>query len=311
MLNYLQLALKAVLRYPRMIIFVYLITLIPGLIIAGVFYNIVVTEGNGSLVLDKLLADFDYMIFTDFMRHHAKTLIPLYLLVFGVGGLYAILSELLTGGIFYHFKTKPSRFRLRIFLREGWRMFGKYLLIFLMQLFVLFLVFLLSGLFYFVFSLIAEGGSEKEYILWLSVPTILLIFMGSLVMLITDYARYIILEHTHLGIWQGFSKGFTYVFKNFQTVGFFWIVTGFGVVLGLVYLGLDSLIGMKGMFSVLLMFLIQQAVVIGRVFLKNLNYAVISEFYQKQPLNLPIPVTETFFEDLPDELDENEPSAKE
>lgn len=286
MLRHLKAASSLTLQYPRLIFFIYLINLLLGIAVAGLFYTVSVSEGNGSLVLDKLLADFDYMVFTDFMRHHGSALTPVFLAALGIVGVYFLLSNLWIGGVFYHYKIQPQQFKLRTFFHEGWRMFGKYLLILLMELFLLSLTLLLSGIFYFIFALIAEGGSEREYILWLAVPTALLIFMGSIVVVISDYAKYLLFEFKQFGIWTGFGKAVSYVFKNFQTVGLYWLVIFAGILLGLAYLGVDALIGMSGVFTVALMFIMQQLVVVGRVFLKNLNYAVIVEFHSSHPIIL-------------------------
>jgi hypothetical protein len=311
MFKYLKAAVGLTSRYPGMILTIYLINLLPGIAVAGLFYNIAVAEGNGSLVLDKLLIDFDYMVFTDFMRLYGSAFSPVLFAAFGIIGIYFILSNLLTGGIFYHFKAQPQKFRLKVFIGEGWRMFGKYLLILIIELFLFFLIFLFSGLFFFVFALIAEGGSEREYILWLAVPIAFSIFMSSILMVISDYAKYITFEHQQLSTWGGFGKAVGYVFKNFRTVGFYWVIIGAGVLLGLAYLGIDVLIGMNSLFTVVLMLIIQQAVVIGRVFLKNLNYATINRFYTTHSVTRPLPVDDLEAADLMVDYDENKPSDEE
>lgn len=297
MLRFLQAGFRSTRRYPEIILLVYLLHLIPGVVIAGRFYQKSVAEANGSLALNKLLPDFDYMVFSDFMRYHGKAFLPEVLIGLGVAGVFFLLSNLLIGGVFYHYKAQPQRFSFNKFIQEGWRMFGKYLLILLVEIFLLLIVFMLSGIFYFIFALVAEGGNERTYILWLLVPTVLLIFMSSVVIVISDYTRYFAFEFKQLGVWQGVGKAASYVLGNFRTVGLYWIVLGIGICLLLIYLGVDALVGMSNLPTVIFMFVIQQLLVVGRVLLKHFNYGIIQHVYEQHPITFAFPIAELNFQD--------------
>lgn len=296
----------------RLLLFMYAVNLIFGGIIAVLFYNTLFNEANGSIILDKLIEDFDYMVFSDFWRIHGSAFTPVFLAAFALSGLYFLVNTFFAGGFFYQFNSGSSALKFKPFFRASLRTFGKYLLLAIIMFLLGIFVFAFSGVLTFIFVKIAEGGSEREYILWMIPPAVFLAFSVSVLAVIKDYARYILFNHEGVNFVLGFQKSISYVFRNFRTVGFYWFITSIGVLVGLFYLLLDSVIGMRGEVTIILMIIIQQIVVLGRVFLKNWNLAFVSEFYQKYPIIFPQPVVETISkEELADNSEESKPSEEE
>lgn len=293
----------------RLLLFMYATNLIFGGIIAVVFYRIFLQEANGSIVLDKLVTDFDYMVFSDFWRIHSGAFMPVFLATFALGGLYFLVNTFFAGGVFYQFNSGSSALGFKQFLRASLKTFGKYLLLSLIVFLLGVFVFAFSGVLTFMFVKIAEDGSEREYILWMIPPAVFLIFLLGVLAVIRDYTRYILFDNEGVNFVSGFQSGISYVFRNFRTVGFYWLITSISVLVGLLYLLLDAVIGMRGEFTIALMIIIQQIIVLGRVFLKNWNFAFVSEFYQKYPIIFPQPVVEILTkEELADNSEENKPS---
>ncbi len=299
------------LKNRRLWLFMYSVNLFFGGIIAVYFYTILLAEGNGSCVLNKLVADFDFMVFSDFWRIHGSAFTSVFLAAFAFGGVYCLMNTFFAGGIFYQFSGGSAVFRFMPFLRASLKTFGNYLLLAIIMFLLGIFVAAFSGLLFVVFVKIADGGSEREYILWLVLPALAMAFAFSILAVINDYARYLLFKHEGLGIVWGFQKGISYVFRNFRTVGFYWIIAAVGVLVGLLYLMLDTAIGMRGEVTIILMVVIQQLLVLCRVFLKNWNYAFVSDFYQKHPIALPQSVDEAFPERLPNDFYENKPSDEE
>lgn len=294
MLRHLKATLSLTTQHKKMLLFLYGMNLALGLAVARPFYSTLVSKANGSMALDALVADFDYMIFTDFMRLHSGAFRPLFLVVLLLGFIYVLLMSLFTGGIFAQLGKSAKDFNIIDFLKSGFKTFGKYLLLIVLELLFILCVFFLSGLFYFIFILVAEGGSEREYILWMIPPTAILLLMLSTVVVISDYGRCLIFESPKINAWEGFSKATTFVFKHFKAVGLYWAFIGIGVVVGLIYLLLDNVIGMTSAFTVAVMFVIQQFVVLARVFLKTANYAAVQGFINaNRPLLVDEPPQET------------------
>jgi hypothetical protein len=285
----------------RILLFLtYALNFVFGLVVMSFFYKILITEAGGSIVLNQLIADFDYMVFSDFMRVHGSTFTPVMLSALALGGLYYFVNVFITGGIFHQYKYGGSEFRFKEFLKSGLSLFGKYwllaIIVFLIGIFIL----AFSGILIFAFVNIAEGGSEREYILWMIPPLTILIFMFSVLTVISDYARYLIFENRQLNPVTGFGSGVSYVFKNFKTVGLYWLILGAGISVVLVYMLIDSIIGMRGEFTILLMIIVQQSMVFGRAFVKNWNYALVHTFYVNNPVVF-IKNIETEFTDIDDD----------
>jgi hypothetical protein len=272
------------LKNRTLLFLVYAVNLVLGLVVTSFFYKILIAEAGGSIVLNQLIADFDYMIFSDFMRVHGSAFGPVGLSAFALGGLYYIVNIFITGGIFHQYKYGGPKFQFKDFFKSGLSLFGKYLLlamiVFLFGIFVL----AFSGILILVFVNIAEGGSEREYILWMVPPLTMLIFMLSVLTVVSDYARYLIFENRRLNPVKGFGSAVSYVLKNFKTVGIYWLISGGGILVVLAYILIDSIIGMRGEFTILLMIIIQQFVVFGRIFVKNWNYALVHTFYVNNPV---------------------------
>jgi hypothetical protein len=263
---------------------VYAVNLVFGLVVTSFFYKILITEARGSIVLNQLIADFDYMVFSDFMRIHGSAFSPVGLSVFSLGGLYYIVNIFIAGGIFHQYKYGGPKLQFKGFFKSGLSLFGKYLLlemiVFLLGIFVL----AFSGILILVFVNIAEGGSERDYILWMMPPLTMLVFMLSVLTVISDYARYLIFENRRLNPATGFGSGVFYVLKNFKTVGIYWLISGGGILVVLIYMLIDSIIGMRSELTILMMIIIQQLMVFGRAFVKNWNYALVHTFYVNNPV---------------------------
>lgn len=272
---------------------------------AAFFYKIVFSAADGSLAVNKLLADFNYMVYSDFVRLHGNKFRSLFLIILLFGVVFFIFNAFLTGGIFGELKSN-EKFSFKTFLRVGFSTFGSYLLLAVIQVIVLTITLLISGILFTVAFMAADGGNERDYFFWSLPPLILTLFILSIVVVIFDYARCLLFENRRFNAFEDFGKGFRYIFKYFSTVGFYWIIIGLHILVGLTYLLFDAVLGMSSVLTVVLMFVFQQAVVFARSFLRVMNFAVIQNFYRENPLPQP-PIV------LPHaaEFDENKPLDEE
>ena len=258
-----------------------------GLGVAAFFYKTLVVEAAESIVLDKLIADFDYMVFSDFWRIHGSAFTPVWLAALAVGVLYFLINIFMVGGIFYQYKYGDSGFRFKAFVKSGFSLLGKYLLLGVIVFSIGSVVVLFSVIFFFLFVKIAEGGNERTYILWMIPPSLLLVLILSVLAVVADYARYLIFKNRALNPISGFTEGVSFVFKNFRTIGFYWLIVAVSLLIGLLYLLLDTIIGMRSEVTIVLMMIIQQTVIFGRIFLKNWHYAFVHIFSENKSVLLP------------------------
>jgi hypothetical protein len=278
---------------PLLVFFLYAVGFVLAMLVARPFYVTFLNEANTSVALDKLIADFDFMIFIDFFHQSQKAFRPFVPLVFVLGLVYLLLNTFFAGGVLD--TTEREKFTIPRFFVASAQHFGRFamLLVFLF-IFLMGLV-SLAGMFFFIFAAIAEGGSEKEYILWMIPPVIILVYFVSFVLVLGDYARVMLFKSQSLTAYKAFWKSFSYIFKRPATIALFWVIIVLVIILSLVYLGVDSLIGMHSGFTIFVMFLVQQAFVFARTFLKIATQITAKNYFEAWPVELEkvIIVTET------------------
>lgn len=277
-------AFLSIRQYWKLVVFLYAITFILAFLIARPFYSTLLSEANGSIELDRLVKSFDYTAFSDFIRLHGNALKPFLSLALLLYWVHLVLSNLFLGGIFNLFQTKEKNFSLGNLITNGMPTFGKYLLIVLFETLLLICVLFASGMFFFIFSLIAEGGSEREFILWLIPPILLLLVSLTVALVSCDFSKIYLYHNPQKNAWQAFLAGIGYVFGKLRSVQFYWFFALLILLLSLVYIGLNSAIGMVSGFTIYVMFLIQQAYILGRNGLRVGYWAMIFQFYHYNPI---------------------------
>ncbi|KPM47162.1 hypothetical protein AFM12_15205 [Jiulongibacter sediminis] len=250
------------------------------------FYQILKGEAGHSMVLNELVTDFRFMIFSDFIRQSGKTLRP----VLAYGALFGFIGSLiytfLSGGAVTEWVNPTQKFSVKSFFQNCARLFWKYLLLLILLGILLFVLFLVSGIFYFIFVLIAEGSSERGYVLWLLLPTILLAYLMTFGLVLSFYAKVMLSHEPRLSSPDAFWKSFSYVYKNQKTVVQFWLISLIGISITLIYIQIDRYLGMTSVVTVWVMLFIQQLTVFLRFYLKNWNYAAAAEFFKQNPVQL-------------------------
>ncbi len=250
-----------------------------------VFYKELAAAAGHRLVLNELVKDFDFMLFSDFFRKHGKALRPALGWAVFAGFLGSLIYTFLSGGAVSAYLQK-GKTTWGDFLRNSARLFPPYLLLLVMHGIFLFVIFLVCGLFFFVFALLAEGSTERGYVLWLLPPFVLLALGMTFGLCVSFYAKVFLALENRLNTVDAFWKAISYVFKNRRTLAGFWLLIGLGVLLSAVYVQLDKYIGMRSSATIVLMLVVQQLLVFSRSFLKNWNYALAAGFVMENPVEL-------------------------
>jgi hypothetical protein len=271
-------------KKPLLVFYLFGLNFLMALVIARPFYVTILNEANGSVALDDLLASFNFMIFTDFLHQSQKAFRPFLPMIFAMGMAYVGLYTFFSGGILATFKEEKFDFGLffeasiRHFLRFALLLF--YLIVFLLALLAF------SGMFFFIFAAIAEGGTEKDYFFAMLPPLVLLGFFVAFVMVVGLYARVMLFSSASLSVYAAFWKSFAYVFKRPVTIAIFAIISGFGVVLWFLYLVVDSQVNTPSSWAIMGMFLVQQLMIFARVFFKTSMLLTAQNFFESKPISL-------------------------
>lgn len=271
-------------KRPFLVFFLYSVSFVLAILVARPFYVTFLNEANTSVALDKLVSGFDFMIFTDFFHQSQKAFSPFLPLILVIAFFYLMLNTFFAGGVID--ATDQVQFKMGRFFESSTKYFGRFLLLLVFLLIFLLVLVSLAGMFFFIFASIAEGGSEKDYILWMIPPVLILVYFIGYVVMMGDYARVLMFNSPSLKAYAAFWKSFTYIFKRPTSQALFWLIIVLGIVLSLIYLGIDNLIGMHSGFTIFVMFLVQQLFVIVRVFLKISTQIAAKNYFESDSIEL-------------------------
>jgi len=269
----------------KMVLTVFIVNISFGLILAAPLYNVLQSEAQGSLEFNKLISGFDLTVIIDFLSKSGKSLPPFWLLGFALSVIYLILNIFFAGGILSQFALRGT-FRLNEFFRNCTNYFGKFLLVFLIELVALLGVCIVSFIFLGISLLASDGSTEPVQMAWLTPSLLLSGFMFTVVLNIGNYAKVILFKNFSLNAWLGFWKATNYILHNFKTMRIYWAILVVAVILVLLYLFLESAIGLSSVFKIFVMFFVQQAFIFGRVFLKMWMLSGAFDYLSLKPIPL-------------------------
>ncbi len=271
----------------KIILLIFFVNFVLGLCLAFPSFNILQEESHNSLVFNNLVADFDFTIFYDFMNKGGKSLLKLFPISLFLSVIYILLSIFFAGGILSQFTIRDT-FRLNNFFNNSAHYFLKFCLIALIQLVFILFALIISIVLFGIFGVLADGNTEPKFVMWMIPPFAFLAFIITFLLNVGDYARVLVHRDSLLNPWNAFWKAVAYVFKNFKTMQLYWSVLLAIAILLLLYLWVESTIEMESGFTIWLMFLIQQAYVFCRIFVRMCNLSNAFDYISLRP----IPITE-------------------
>ncbi len=288
----------------RLVGLLYGVTLVLGLLAALPFYRTLVVEDQNSLAFENLLRGFDYTVYSDFMHRSERTLAPLMSLGRWLGLLYVLLSVFFSGGImarFNQFSTLRSTdsFSLGSFWQACSDYVGRFMRLFGITL----LAVLLGAGFWLIIGSLAGVAMSDTFTergqFWIGFSFFALAALtATLLFCISDYAKVLMVREDQKNAFQSFRRAGRLVLHNLgKTYGLYWLLIGIGTALFGVYFLLDDIILMRNWPTILLMFLIQQALIFVRVILKvwslGIAYTVYEGLSKPVPILQPIPPTDS------------------
>lgn len=283
MLTILQIAYRLTVRNWQMTLFIFIINLVFAVIIAQPFYATLSQQAANSMEMNKIVEDFDFMVFSDFLRVSGKKLTYLFPLILILGIIYFLLNLFFAGGIIDKYANPNESFSVSRFMNASKRYFFRFLGIFLLQILLSIVALAIVGIFFVLAGNMAEGGSERTYFYAFLIPFSIFVILFSIVWQISDYAK-VMTYKENCSIWKAYTSAIKYVFQNPKTIGLYWILIGIFLILSLIYLFIDVKIGMTSALTIGVMFVLQQVYIFLRIFLRNWQVGVASEFYSLKPI---------------------------
>lgn len=273
---------KMSLRNIKMTFLIYFINLILALIVMFPLLSFL-KEGFGSSMLpDALLKGFDFTSLVEFIRS-----------VKGLGSsiaqarwmilFYLVLSMFMAGGILFTFNSKEG-FSVKSFLNGCVHYFFRFLkLFFYMLIFNL----LVAVIVYLPMVLIVKSASDTVaseaslfYIVLIGV--IIHMFFLAILQMISYYVKIRLVTEDSRKVFRSIFRSIKFVFKHFANAfSLFMLQLVVPITLVIFILLLNSKIGMTSGFTILIMFIFQQAFILSRVFTRIWMYGSQYELYIK------------------------------
>lgn len=265
----------------RLIFLLYGLTALLALPAAWSMFATLTAEAGQSLAPLQMLNGFNYTVYSDFMHNSGRAISPL-VRVSLLTTLLALLGwTWATGGILYSFQMP---FRAESFWQVSTHYLGRYVrLLGVTALFSL-AVFLVPFLIGILLAVAFEDSFTERGLFWLGFGGFVVGGLGTLlVWCIADYAKVLMYRTDEHSAFRAYGQAGRFVLTHLRpTFGRYLLLVALGAALLGTYLLLSALIPARNWALILLLLLVQQAVIVGRVVLKVLTLRVAYEVSSKR-----------------------------
>ncbi len=239
------------------------------------FFNHLEMQMNGTFI--RTLGDFLYDFFIRWEINPGATSLLFFLCL-----LYVCTSTFLAGG-FIGIYSKEYRSTFTEFLMDGARYFGKFFRLSLVALLVYYLFF--AVVVNWINTAIPRWtqfeASETTPFTYYMIKDIAVLLILSFLFMIFDYARIRMVVDDRTSALASTAAGVQFTFSHFLTTyGLYLLLTLFGVLLIVIYAILEKIIPQNSYWPLVLLFIVQQAYMLARFFLKGSFYACQTGLYQ-------------------------------
>jgi hypothetical protein len=271
-------------RKIKMWVFLYLINFIFAILAAIPLSNLLQDKVGNSLAPERMLPDFDYTIYKDFMNEYGDE----FSIILGQSRLifvfYFFLSIFLVGGILTVLKNHVDKFSFTAFWTGStlyfWRMLR-------LTFYFLIIHFAIGGVFFaIVYFSVFKGGldaveSEVDMINVVRFTLPVYLIFASFFFMVQDYAKIHVVHKNPNWLFRSFWKSFAIGFKNFlKTYPLYLLnILTFAIVfIAFWYFRFSN--NMDNIAAIGLTFAIGQAFIFARVGTKLLNLGSATLMYQ-------------------------------
>ncbi len=275
-LNALTAGLRSTNKSFRIVLLLYVSNFLIAAILAWGLHSILASTLGDSMSLERLVKDFDATVYSDFMFKDGSRIYALLSQLTWLILFYSLINTLLGGGTIAALKNEEGQFSLRVFFENCGMYFFRFLRLFLIFGAILALSsFTLIAIFGVIYSMLTSNAVSE--VLPFALAIILFLFFLFVVMIIVmmaDYAKVATVASDAKSMLKTTWKSIKFVFRHFlSTVGLQLSIIVILVVAVIFYLLIESKVGMATPFTILLLFLIQQASVGFKVYTRVLTFA--------------------------------------
>lgn len=259
--------LKETLRMPRLLFLLFGVNLAMAWIVTHVFKKVFVGGLDATLEFSALSKGFHFAILADYLNNNPSIVAAIVATFVIVGIFYWFVNIFLVGGTLR--VLNKNTFTMSNFLSGGSYNFRKFsqiaFLMLLVHLLVAVLVYMMLPIADSVFKYETEVGQTRAVIIAVAVHLVLLSFF----VIISDYAKiYALFNDTNnpfKAVWQSLKFTFRYFLK---TNALFWLIVVSSVVIMYLFYSIHRDIHELKTVGVILVFLLQQLIILIRIFFR-------------------------------------------
>ena len=190
----------SVLKTKKLVLTIYLITIVFALVLAIPFENTIKSEAGSSMAFTSLLKDFDYTVYKDFMNKYSISIQPYLSTAFWMGMFYILFTIFFEGGIFTILKRKEEKYSLINFWGGSTKYFSRFLRLAIYSIIIQVIVALAIyiPLLGFIDSSFSSMASEATAFYIFLTGAIIHILIFIFILVVTDYTKIMIVENEEL-----------------------------------------------------------------------------------------------------------------
>jgi len=265
---------KKTIKLGRPVFLIYLINLLVAGLVALPLYFILNNEIGNTSIPEMLMQDFDSMLFSEMLFQLKENIIQLIVQSWLLGLIYWVVMVFLAGGIIR--TLSQERFTMTSFFSGAGYNFFRFFKISLFFVFAQFIgaVVIYSLATFLAVSLVPDGTAETAYYLIYGIALSFHILYISILFMSADYAKFYSFLYDRKWAIRSVAGGIKYAFANFgRTFSLYLMLTILPAIFVMGYLYLDLTIIENTAFGVFVSFLLQQAVVVLRIWVRIWIYS--------------------------------------
>ena len=269
--NILKLGIRAVVNNRQIVILLWSFNAVSALILSLPIYYLLDDNLRFSMMSSELSGSFQYIWFQQFLKSYSSNIGEIPFVFYSMVGFYALIQTFFLGGLISIFNS-PKKNHIVDFFYGGvkyWLRFTRIVIISLLFFYLAFKINDYSG------DLITWVYRDSEYALmefiFRALRYIVLVFLIGVVTIVSDYSKVsLAVKDTHKAIKEIYNT-LIFLRKNFTKVFIvFLIVAVIGALGSILYNLIGRFIPRTPYYYLILLFIIQQMLIIFRLFVRML-----------------------------------------
>lgn len=284
----------------KFLIFLWIINLAFAAILTGPIYGLLKEALYHNINAEDLSLSFDFLWFIEFKHNYNDVLKSIPNIMITVGIIYVLIQVFLMGGIYEIFNSDAKKNHFIDYFYGCVRYFFRFFIIFLISLICYGALYYLNAIYIQYIEIITQNTeSQLVIIIANSFRYLLIAALFGILGIIFDYIRIRVVVNQSYDILNDLWLTFKFLIKNFWEVSsLFWLIAFIGLIIFLLYALIDNLLEPNNYFTIILIIIIRQLYITGKIWVKLLFASTQIELY-KEITSPTVEVTEISEIDVP------------